>query len=76
MSSLKRIGLISSGKHVQDSKRLSELKAQYPDAEIISNTDEIMNDETIQLVFISSPSRDNLDMAGEALRWGKHVRII
>jgi hypothetical protein len=65
MSSFKRIGLISSGKQLQDAKRLSELKAQYPDAEIISDTDEIMKDESIHLV-----------MAGQALSWGKHVRII
>jgi predicted dehydrogenase len=76
MSSFKRIGLISSGKQLQDAKRLSELKAQYPDAEIISDTDEIMKDESIHLVFVSSPSGDNLDMAGQALSWGKHVRII
>ena len=53
-----------------------EIIAQYPDAEIVDDKKEIINDALIDLVIVSSPANSNMDIVGEVLEAGKYVRVI
>ena len=51
------------------------IKKRYPDTEIVSGASEIINDENIDLVIITSPNTVHFSQAKEALLAGKHVVI-
>jgi len=76
MSNFKKIGLITSGKIAHPARSISAVLAQYPQAEIVSDAQEIMADSDISLVFVSAQPGEPLPVVGEALRSGKHVRIL
>jgi predicted dehydrogenase len=50
-------------------------KSTYPQAEIVNDAKSIVDDEAIELVFVSA-GRENLPMVKKALQAGKQVRII
>lgn len=75
MSTFKKIGLITSGKSVHSAATISAVLSQYPQAEIVSDKQEIMADEDISLVFVSAQGTEQ-DLLGEVVRSGKHVRVI
>jgi len=54
----------------------NEIKAQYPQAEIVHDTKSIINDALIDLVIVSSPHNADMDIVGEVLEAGKYVRVI
>lgn len=54
----------------------SEIKAHYPNAEIVNDTKEIIYDALIDLVIVSSPDNADMDIVGEVLEAGKYVRVI
>jgi len=51
-------------------------KEQYPQSEIVLSKQAIINDKSIELVIISSPSKEDLSLVGEVLESGKQVRIV
>ncbi|MEP6845669.1 MAG: hypothetical protein ABI861_06685 [Panacibacter sp.] len=53
-----------------------EVKSQYPNAEIVKDTNAIINDVFIDLVIVSSPADADMDIVGEVLEAGKYVRVI
>ncbi|MEP7111090.1 MAG: Gfo/Idh/MocA family oxidoreductase [Ferruginibacter sp.] len=52
------------------------IKSRYPLAEIVDNTRDILDDNSIDLVIVSGPSQDDMGMVGEAIQAGKQIRII
>ena len=50
--------------------------AEYPHAEIVSNTESIIRDSSIDLVIISTPVPPDMTMVGAALQAGKYVRVV
>jgi predicted dehydrogenase len=62
--------------YINNNAAQREIKAQYPNAEIVDNTKEIINDALIDLVIVSSPVNSNMDIVGEVLEAGKYVRVL
>jgi scyllo-inositol 2-dehydrogenase (NADP+) len=52
------------------------IKARYPNAELVVNSRDILEDNSIELVIVSDPSEKDMEMVGEALQAGKQIRII
>ncbi|MEP7144198.1 MAG: hypothetical protein ABI707_15045 [Ferruginibacter sp.] len=52
------------------------INSRYPLAEVVENTRDILDDNSIDLVIVSDPSHDDMGMVGEALEAGKQIRII
>ena len=50
-------------------------KTRYPGAEIVSDTEDIINDPTIDLIVITTPNLTHLPIARKALEAGKHVIV-
>lgn len=48
-------------------------RERYPEAKIIRNYHELLNDDLIELVVVNTPDRFHYEMAREALEAGKHV---
>src|ERR1700743_3002788 len=61
--------------YTTDPKRVEKAKSIYPDTEIVSDTDNIMNDANIDLVLIGSPNTSHVTLAKQALLAGKHVGV-
>ncbi len=54
----------------------TNVKYWYPAAEEVQNIEAIIEDGDIELIFVSKPGQDDLEMVGKAVRSGKNVRII
>ncbi|OJW00045.1 MAG: hypothetical protein BGO52_02805 [Sphingobacteriales bacterium 44-61] len=52
------------------------LSRQFPEAEIVSNSNDILNDESIDLIILADPASSDLGIAAAALEAGKSVRIL
>ncbi|MFT3823019.1 MAG: Gfo/Idh/MocA family oxidoreductase [Chitinophagaceae bacterium] len=51
-------------------------KLEYPQAEIVTDKQDILQDKSIELVIVSSPADADMSLVGEVLKAGKHVRIV
>lgn len=58
---------------LERSKNLS--KDLFPDACIVRNYEELLNDPDIELVFVNTPDKFHYEMTLEALKAGKHVVV-
>lgn len=56
-------------------KRQAQCKAQYPDAEIVTDVDDIFKDDSIDLVVITSLTRLHFELAEKAILAGKNVVV-
>jgi len=61
---------------VSDKAFAQSVKAQFPQVEIVEDTDAILRDSTIDLVIVSSPKAKDGHMVEEVLRSGKHVQVV
>lgn len=50
-------------------------KERYPDAIITGSSDDIINDDAIELVVIATPNDSHFSLAKQALQAGKHVVV-
>lgn len=50
-------------------------EALFPDSEIASSLDEVLNDRAVELVIVNTPNDTHFDYALRALRAGKHVVV-
>ena len=50
-----------------------EAKEKYPSVKIVRNLDEMLSDESLELVVITTPNDSHFDYAWRALEAGKHV---
>lgn len=62
---------------VADNKitRLKEVNTLYPTIGTTSNSDDILNDESIEVVIISTPVKSHFELVKKALIKGKHVLV-
>jgi scyllo-inositol 2-dehydrogenase (NADP+) len=51
------------------------IKKDYPDVEVVSSFEEVVNDPDIHLVVITTPNHLHFSQAKEALEKGKHVVV-
>lgn len=49
---------------------------QYPEAQLVNDINSIIHDSDIDLILVSKPGQEDLNMVGEAVNAGKNVRII
>ncbi|RFM25754.1 hypothetical protein [Deminuibacter soli] len=52
------------------------MQLKYPETEFVEHRHAIIEDDGIDLVLISKHSEHNLEILGEAIRAGKHARIV
>ncbi len=55
--------------------QVTAAKTKYPQAEIVSTSEEIFNDKNIDLVVITTPNTSHHSLAAQALNAGKHVVV-
>jgi predicted dehydrogenase len=58
-----------------DPVKAAKAKSIYPNTEVVSDAEQIMNDESIELVLIGSPNTSHLSLTKAALLAGKHVVV-
>lgn len=58
---------------LERTKSVSQL--MFPNAKIVRNYDEILNDQEIELVIVNTPDEFHYDMAVAALNAGKHIVV-
>ena len=51
-------------------------QAKYPQVEIVNDSSDIIHDEVIDLVLMSSHTAKDMNIVGELIQSGKHLRII
>ncbi len=56
-------------------EHIKAAKAKYPDAAIVATSEEIFNDETIDMVVITTPNTSHHPLSLQALQAGKHVVV-
>jgi len=56
-------------------EQINVAKAKYPKATIVPTSEEIFNDENIDLVVITTPNTSHYSLAMQALKAGKHVVV-
>lgn len=66
-------GLFKIHKILERHQRISE--KHYPEATIVRNFDEILNDPAIELVIVNTPDYLHFEMAKKAIEAGKHVVV-
>ncbi|MCW3091125.1 MAG: hypothetical protein JWP81_2194 [Ferruginibacter sp.] len=52
------------------------IRSRYPLAEIVESKRDIFDDKSIDLVIVSGPSHEDMELVGEAIQAGKQIRII
>jgi predicted dehydrogenase len=52
------------------------VREHYPNAEFVADSDAIFNDDSIELVIVSTPNNNDLTLVAEALGAGKKVRVL
>jgi len=58
-----------------DPVKAAKANAIYPNTEVVDDAESIINDESIELVFIATPNTSHLYLAKKALLAGKHVVV-
>jgi len=51
-------------------------RREFPDAEIVTDKKDILQDDSIDLVIVASPRERDMGLVSEVIKAGKHVRII
>lgn len=78
-----QLSLVSSEQGYQVKKvlrdeRISEkiIKTNYPEAEIVTDKNSIIQDENISVVVLDAPVNSCSDLLAEILQSGKQVRVV
>ena len=51
-------------------------KEHYPKAEVVHDSNSIINDDSIELVIVSGPGDTHINLVAQALEAGKQVRVL
>jgi len=51
-------------------------RSQFPEAQLVDDIKCIIQDSAIDLIIVSKPKQEDMNMVGEAVKAGKNVRII
>ncbi|MEO7800446.1 MAG: oxidoreductase [Ginsengibacter sp.] len=73
LTTIKGLELISIRASKAD--QVAAANARYPAAKVVATTEEIFNDDEVNLVVISTPNSAHLPLAAAALNAGKHVVV-
>lgn len=60
----------------KDNISVDQTRSKYPSAEIVENIDEIVSDNSIELVIVSDKNRPDTAIIEKILQSGKHIRVI
>ena len=52
------------------------VQSQYPEVEIVQDTNSILQDQAIDLVIVSAPKASDMNMVAKVLQAGKSVQIL
>ncbi len=55
--------------------RFKQVRKDLPNATVVSHLDDILNDDTIDLVVISTPNTSHYELAEKALKAGKNIIV-
>ncbi len=58
-----------------DADRLKQLKRRYPDISTTTSVDEVLQDRSIQAIYLATPVSTHFELASRALEAGKHVLV-
>ncbi|RTL57418.1 MAG: hypothetical protein EKK37_15355 [Sphingobacteriales bacterium] len=61
---------------VKNRASIAAAQQLYPMAELVDNTAAIIQDDTIELVLVADPQKEDKDLISQVMQSGKHVRII
>ena len=61
---------------MSNSSTSGNIKLQYPEVEIVNDKNSIIQDNSIDLVIVSTAAALDLGTAGEILKAGKHLWIL
>ncbi len=56
-------------------QNIGHLKDTYGEIQVVADSDEILKDENVQLVVITTPNTYHYELASKALKSGKHVVV-
>ena len=62
--------------HLDEASSEKIAREMYPQAEIVEDTQSIIQDQTIDLVVFSIPHGEGLNLVAQALKAGKNVRVL
>lgn len=62
--------------YLSNNSSQADIKTQYPQAEIVDDAKAIIDDALIDLVIVSQPADNDMNIVGEVLEAGKYVRVI
>jgi hypothetical protein len=64
--------------YIKDKESLTHTWVQhlFPKAEVVQDTKAITEDNGIELIIISAPQANDLDLLAQIVGTGKHVRIV
>ena len=62
--------------HFHHKALASKLKTQFPHLQIVEDTADIIEDETINEVIVSSPASCDKEILGSLLKAGKQVKVM
>ncbi len=54
---------------------LAKVRANYPSVKTTSSYDDLLNDATLDLIVVATPTKSHFDLAKKALEAGKHVFV-
>jgi hypothetical protein len=61
---------------VPENVKIDFVKHQYPQTEIVSDTESIIGDSSIELVMVSGSAQNNIELFAEILKAGKNLRVV
>ncbi len=57
------------------SRQADKIRKKYPDVVVLSDYEELLKDDTIELIIVNTPTHTHFDYAKKALEAGKHVVV-
>ena len=57
------------------SRQGDKIRKKYPDVAVLTDFDELLQDESIEVVVVNTPTHTHFDFARKALEAGKHVVV-
>ena len=69
-------GLLLKKILLKNKASVAATQSYYPQAELVTDSASIIQDDTIELVLVADPQEKDKDLIRQVLQTGKHVRII
>src|SRR5213592_1058761 len=53
----------------------NDSRARYPNSKLCRSVDELINDESIELIIVNTPVQTHYDISTQAINAGKHIIV-